>query len=213
MQSEEEKIDLACLQAVQDLGGFVTLNDWFYSLYLKDIVLSYDEFGESYCRLIKNRLITKFLPIGYFLTSRGRAVLRGEQIPKKERKKETKLFRKYDFLMAQKYASEQVELWRNRKIKENKWAGILAGVLSIFIWLFSIACLAGGIVFACLYEGNSDWKYPAVIAGVILYIVFGILAMFVGVLRRSYRLSRFLLIVCFPSLGLLLLFMFVLQGV
>ena len=199
MQSEEEKIDLACLQAVQDMGGFVTLNDWFYSLYSKEIILSYDVFCESYFRIIKNRLIIKFMPIGYFLTSRGRAVLRGEQVPKKERKKETKPFRKYDFITAQKYASEQTKACQSEKMGAKKWAG----VLSVFIWLLSLACLTGGIVFACLYQGKIDWKYLVAIGGAILYIVFGILAMFVGLFRRSYRLSRFLFIVCFPSLGLL----------
>lgn len=208
MTSEEEKTDLACLQAIQDMGGFVTLKDWLYSLYSKDIVLSYDEFGESYCRLIKNRFITKLLLIGCSLTARGRAVLRGEQVPKKVRKRETKPFRKYDFITAKKYAFEQLEIERNEKTKEKRWAG----VLGVFLWLLSIACLAGGIIFACLFQGNIGWKYCVPILGVILYIALGIFAMVAGKLRCSYRLSRFLSIVCFPSLGLLALIAFFSYG-
>lgn len=205
----EEKIDLACLQAVRDMGGFVSLESWLYSLYSKDIVLSYEEFCESYCRLVKNRFIAKFLSADYRLTWRGRSVLRGKQVSRKEIKKTVKYpCAESTFDVVRKNALEKWKMKHDGLLQKQRATDFLC----VLLWLFSIAVLAGGIVFACLYQGLIGWRVGVGVAGAILYLVIGSVDALACSSRCSYRVESFLTIVCFPSYGLLTLILIGLAG-
>ncbi len=212
MQSEEEKTDLACLQAVRDMGGFVTLESWLYSLYSKDIVLSCDEFCESFLRLAENKLIKhsiSFSAFAYRITLRGRTVLRGKQIRQIESKKKVKYpCGESTFALARMNALEKWKLKQEGLLQKQ----IAMDFLCVWLWLFSIAVLAGGIVFAYLYQGSRGLRIGVGVAGVILYLVLGTVDAFVCESRCSYRIESFLSIACFPSYGLLILILIGLAG-
>ena len=214
MQSEEEKIDLACMQAVRDMGGFVTLESWLYSLHLKDIAFTYDEFFESYLRLRKSKLIRNSILVlsdnySYCLTLRGKEALRKKEIQYKERKLNKKYeLRESTFESAKKKALKKIKNTTDEVLKKQKGAAVLC----VLLWLCSIALLAGGILFACLYQGSSDWRVGICIAGIVLYAVIGTIDGLLCVKKCGFRAQVSISIMCFPSYCLLGLILWGLSG-
>ena len=214
MQSEEEKIDLACLEAVRDMGGYVTLESWVYSLYLRDAVPTYDDFFESSCRLRKSKLIRNSIlalngNYSYCLTLRGKAAVRKKEIEYKESKsvKEFTL-RESTFESAKKKALKKIKNTTDEVLKKQKRAAFLC----VLLWLFSIAFLAGGIVFACLYRGSFDWRVGVGIAGFVLYAVIGTIDAFICVKKCGFRTQVSISLMCFPSYSLLGLILWAVSG-
>lgn len=214
MPSEEEKIDLACLQAIQDMGGYVTLESWIYSLYLRDAVPAYDDFFESYCRLRKSKLMREsFLALNdnsYCLTIRGKTSLRKKEVQYKESKRVKKYpLREMTFEVAKEDALEKLNNTTNEVLKRQKEAA----VFGVLLWLLSLILLTGGILFACLYQGSFGWRFGIGIAGVILYAIIGTVDALACAPKCSYKMQIVISEMCFPAYGLLILILEGLQGI
>lgn len=182
------------------MGGFCSLSGWLYGLYCADVAPTYDEARESVCRLSENGLVSRFA-FGYRITSRGGAVLRGERVEAPKRMRKASSFSEADFERAKADALTKWKLQRDGK------SGALrrANALGVLLWLLSLACLAGGIAFACLYRGSVGWRVGVCVAGVVLYVVLGTVDELFCASRCSGRVENFLTVACFPSYGLLAL--------
>lgn len=203
MQIELQQRDFHCLEAICDAGGYATLSDCLFHLYKQAVVLSYEEFCESFTRLLQGEFISECFSIKqrkFRITGRGRDALFGDKKVFEEREI-FKPFQESEFVEARVNGLMVWKQWQDGTLRSKTFWD----VLSIVLLLLSLAFLAGGITFACLYQGLIGWRIGIGIAGGILYMVVGTVDEFLVAPKCSGRMESFLAIANFPSYALLTL--------
>lgn len=210
MQIELRQFDIQCLEAIRAAGGYAALSDCLVYFYRQDIEVSYDEIRDSFTRLLQGKFIACcfFLQEDiYRIKKRGEAALRGEITSFEERDKYVQLTNS-QFLDAKIDAMEKMDAGENAPSRKSAgW-----NILSVFFWVLSLALLAGGIVFACLYQGAVGWRVGVCIIGLVLYIAIGTIDLLLCVPKCSHGMKPFLSIVNLPSYLLLYVILEGLQG-
>ncbi|MDE6676522.1 MAG: hypothetical protein K2K12_02260 [Clostridia bacterium] len=169
MQIELQQLDMQCLEAIREAGGYAVLSDCLVYLYRQDIEVSYEEIRDSFTRLLQGKFIScnfSVLHDLYHIKKRGKAVLRGEITSFEERKKIIP-FANSLYLNAKVDAMEKMEAGESTPPKS------LAGwnILSAFLTALSLALLAGGVILASLLEVKGGWIVAFVVAGLVLYCI------------------------------------------
>lgn len=181
---------------------------------------SYSEVCQSFNALLSSRLIKKIADGGIAITAKGKALIayisglhtnkaaQGSFIAEEEfeMSSSTIPFTEDEWSWAisglqeeSKYFSSPVE--QAKQYAVSRWKPVIA----IICWLVSLACLATGIVFACLPWVTGGWRTGAAVIGVVAYSVFGMASCGLVTSRVKHTLEKFISIVSLPALGLLVL--------
>lgn len=221
--------DKELLSVINKMDSSVKARAYAALLCAEDCEFSYREVCQSFNALLSSGMIRqingKLADGGIVITAKGRAVIayisglrnnkasKGSLIAEEEFEitSTTIPFTEEEWNWAisglqeeSKYFSSPVE--QAKQYAVSKWKPVIA----VICWLLSLACLATGIIFACLPWVAGGWKTGAAVIGAVLYSVLGMISCGLVTSRVKYTFEKFISIVSLPALGLLLLIVLIL---